>query len=157
MSRAGWRVDSGFDLDAFLARPLVARVATAGPRVRPVWFLWEDGCFWWLTGAWSTLARDLARDRRVELVVDTFDIATGEVLQVRALGEAEIVALDPDRMRRKLSRYLGPDSDNWEPRFKAGVVGDEETRFARLEPTRLVARDLSYAVAPDPSRSQRGT
>ncbi|MEU1944007.1 pyridoxamine 5'-phosphate oxidase family protein, partial [Streptomyces sp. NPDC020125] len=31
-----------FDVAAFLARPLVAQLATEGPRVRPVWFLWED-------------------------------------------------------------------------------------------------------------------
>jgi hypothetical protein len=32
-----------FDVAAFLAKPLVARVATAGPTARPVWFLWEEG------------------------------------------------------------------------------------------------------------------
>jgi nitroimidazol reductase NimA-like FMN-containing flavoprotein (pyridoxamine 5'-phosphate oxidase superfamily) len=121
-------------------------VATTGPRVRPIWFLWEDGCFWWLTGNWSTLARDLERDPTVELVVDTCDIATGEVLQVRARGEAEIVPYDPERAMRKLSRYLGPDTDNWEPRFRSGVVGDDDTRFVKLAPARLVVRDLSFAV-----------
>jgi hypothetical protein len=121
-------------------------VATTGPRVRPIWFLWEDGCFWWLTGSWSTLARDLERDPTVELVVDTCDLETGEVLQVRARGEAKIVPYDQERAMRKLSRYLGPDSDTWEPRFRAGVVGDDETRFVKLAPARLVARDLSFAV-----------
>jgi hypothetical protein len=80
MGRDGWRVDPGFDVDECLAQPLVARIATAGPRVRPVWFLWEDRCFWWLTGSWARLADDLARDSHVELVVDTCDLATGEVL-----------------------------------------------------------------------------
>jgi hypothetical protein len=28
-----------FDINNFLAQPLVARVATNGPTVRPVWFL----------------------------------------------------------------------------------------------------------------------
>ncbi|GAA2570690.1 hypothetical protein GCM10010424_11970 [Streptomyces lienomycini] len=36
---------SDFDTDTFLRRPLTARLATGGPTVRPVWFLWEDGAF----------------------------------------------------------------------------------------------------------------
>ncbi|GHA04301.1 hypothetical protein [Streptomyces purpurascens] len=35
-----------FDVDAFLRRPLTARLATNGPTVRPVWFLWEEDAFW---------------------------------------------------------------------------------------------------------------
>jgi hypothetical protein len=69
------------------------------------------------------------------------------VLQVRARGRAEIVPYDAERAMRKLSRYLGTDREKWEPRFQAGVVGDEATRFVRLEPARLVARDLSFAPA----------
>ena len=46
-----------FDVEAFLAQPLLARVATAGPAIRPAWFLWEDGSFWWLTGSYSRGAR----------------------------------------------------------------------------------------------------
>jgi hypothetical protein len=45
-----------FDVDAFLAQPLTARVATSGPTVRPTWYLWEDGAFWILTGPWATRA-----------------------------------------------------------------------------------------------------
>jgi nitroimidazol reductase NimA-like FMN-containing flavoprotein (pyridoxamine 5'-phosphate oxidase superfamily) len=132
-----------FDVDAFLAQPLVARVATTGPHVRPVWFLWEGGCFWWLTGSWSSLDRDLARDPRVELVVDTCDLETGEVLQVRASGNAEVVPFDDERAFRKLSRYVGADRDRWPERIRVGTFEDPTTRFARLEPARLVARDLS--------------
>lgn len=67
------------DLEAFLAH----RVAASGPTVRPVWFLWEDKAFWWLTGSWSALARRLQQDPAVALVVDTptdqaaLDQATG--------------------------------------------------------------------------------
>ncbi|GAA1311526.1 hypothetical protein GCM10009610_29380 [Pseudonocardia xinjiangensis] len=44
-----------FDVDEFLQDPLTARVATAGPTVRPTWFLWEDSVSWILTGPWSQL------------------------------------------------------------------------------------------------------
>jgi hypothetical protein len=40
MTQPEWRVEPGFPLDALLARPLVARVASAGPAITPVWFLW---------------------------------------------------------------------------------------------------------------------
>jgi nitroimidazol reductase NimA-like FMN-containing flavoprotein (pyridoxamine 5'-phosphate oxidase superfamily) len=84
-----------FDVDRFLEQPLVARVATNGPTVRPVWFLWEDGAFWWLTGSWSRLAERLRADPAVALVVDTCDVVTGSVRQVQARGDAEICPSTP--------------------------------------------------------------
>ena len=79
-----FEIDPGFDLEGFLAQPLVARVATAGPTIRPVWYLWEDRCFWWLTGRWTALPELLRKNPRVALVVDTCDLDTGRVLQVIA-------------------------------------------------------------------------
>ncbi len=140
----GWKVEAGFDLDAFLLQPLVARVATSGPTVRPVWYLWEDRAFWWLTGGWSPLTTLLERDSRIALVVDTCDLSTGTVLQVIARGSAELLPLDQDRARRWGSRYLGADERHWS-RFADGVFHDPSTRFLRLAPTTLRARDLSYS------------
>lgn len=142
-----------FDVDEFLAQPLVARVATNGPTVRPVWFLWEDGAFWWLTGSWSRLAEHLRDDSVVALVIDTCDLATGTVRQVQAWGDAEVVSFDADRAQRTLRRYLGDDPTRWDQeRFgvtEVGVAGSEQTAFVRLVPARLAARDLSFAPAPD--------
>jgi hypothetical protein len=87
---ANWEIEPGFDLDAFLALPLVARVAASGPSVRPVWFLWEERCFWWLTGSWSRLQTLLKRSPQVALVIDTCDLQTGRVLQVIASGNATV-------------------------------------------------------------------
>ena len=141
-----------FDVDDFLAQPLVARVATNGPAVRPVWFLWEDGAFWWLTGSWSRLAEHLRDDPTVALVIDTCDLVTGQVRQVQAWGDAEVVPFDAARARRKLRRYLGDDPTQWDQdRFgvtEDGMAGSEQTAFIRLAPTRLAARDLSFATAP---------
>ena len=143
-----WAIEPGFDLEAFLAQPLVAHVAAAGPTVRPVWFLWEERCFWWLTGGWSRLPAVLARDPHVALVVDTCELATGRVLQVIATGEAAIEPFDPARARRKLARYLGPDVSAWDPeRFLVGTFENESARFIRLAPARLRTRDLSYEVS----------
>ncbi|GGR33484.1 pyridoxamine 5'-phosphate oxidase family protein [Streptomyces roseolus] len=100
------------DVDEFLARPLVARVATAGPdgpTVRPVWFLWEEGAFWWLTGGYARLRRLVEADPRAALVVDTCDPAAGRVHAVTCRGTARPVPLDRGRAARKLVRYLGPE------------------------------------------------
>lgn len=132
------------ELDAYLAQPLVARVAASGPTVRPVWFLWEDGCFWWLTGSWSALTQRLTDDPAVALVVDTCDLSTGRVLQVAAAGVAEVVPLDRGRAVRKLTRYLGGDLSKWPARFLE-PLDDQETRLIRLVPQRrLTLRDLSF-------------
>ena len=148
MARPGdrWTVESGFDLDGFLRQPLVARVATigrTGPIVRPVWYLWEERAFWWLTGGWSKLGSHLERDPRVAIVVDTCDLDRGEVLQVTARGAAEVLPFDAERARRWGSRYLGPDERDWR-RFRQSVFDDPTTRFVVLRPAALQAHDLSY-------------
>jgi len=135
-----------FNVDQFLARPLIARVATTGPTVRPVWYLWEEHAFWWLTGSWSRLQTILEDDARAALVVDTCDLETGEILQVVAKGTVEVLDFDSERARRWGSRYLGPDERAW-GRFREGVFEDRSTRFVRLAPASLRAKDLSYSPA----------
>src|SRR5690606_27609645 len=92
----------------FLEQPLVAHVATAGPSLRPVWFLWEDGAFWWITGSYSQLRALLRREPTVRMVIDTCDLASGSVFQMNAAGKATVEPRDTDRIYRKLRRYLGP-------------------------------------------------
>lgn len=150
----GWKIDAGFDLERFLARPLVARLATAGPTVRPIWYLWEEQAFWWLTGDWSSLTRMLADNAEVALVVDECDLQTGTVIQVICHGRAEVVPFDHGRARRKLRRYLGDDESSWDERFSKGTFANPSVRLVRLEPRSLIARDLSFRpVAPAPVRA----
>ncbi|GAA1189312.1 hypothetical protein GCM10009654_53560 [Streptomyces hebeiensis] len=140
-----------FDIDFFLSAPLTARIATNGPTVRPVWFLWEEGAFWILTGPWAGLHDRVRADPRVSLVVDVCDLPTGHVRQVIARGSAELVPFDAPRGRRKLARYLGPDESRWDPRFVHYLHDDPRQRgttWLRLAPASLMARDLSY----DPGR-----
>jgi len=145
------RVTAAFDIEEYLARPLVCRIATAGPMVLPVWFLWEGGLFWILTGPWSRLPEAIDANPAVALVVDTCDLGSGKTLQVVASGLAELVAFDVERGRRLLGRYLGPDVDAWDPRFRdylglrSGTAAG--TIWARLRPDRLAARDLSFRAS----------
>lgn len=142
-----------FDIDSFLARPLTARLATTGPKVRPVWFLWEGGGFWVLTGPWSTVPADVAQDSHVAIVVDTCDLRTGECLQVIGRGHAHLLPFDPELVRRKLERYLGADSTRWDSRFWRYLSDEPDGLLLRITPTSLVAHDLSFApsaVRPSP-------
>ncbi len=138
------------EVQEFLALPLVAKVAANdpnGPTVRPVWFLFEDGVLWWLTGSYSRLGEWLRADPRVQIVIDTCDLNTGEVRAVTLTGQAKIHPLDADLATRKLSKYLGPDSSQWPTRFR-GTLDDPTTRLISLtpkHPPRL--RDLSFSPA----------
>jgi hypothetical protein len=129
-------------------------VATNGPTVRPVWFLWEDGAFWILTGPWSKLYERVKRDPELALVVDTCDLQTGTVQQVIARGTGELLPFDVERGRRKLRRYLGDDEARWDARFRRYLYGDRDekgTVWLHLAPRSLRARDLSYVVG-EPAR-----
>ncbi|MCX5529031.1 pyridoxamine 5'-phosphate oxidase family protein [Streptomyces sp. NBC_00006] len=140
-----------FDVDTFLRQPLTARLATSGPTVRPVWFLWEDGAFWVLTGPWARLFDRVKDDPHVALVVDECDVATGRVQQVIARGRAELVPFDVPRGRRKLVRYLGADEVLWDERFVDYLYDEPSERgtmWLKLRPTSLTAKDLSYIAAP---------
>lgn len=138
---------SEFDVDAFLALPLTARIATNGPTVRPVWFLWEDNAFWTITGPWAALPRRVRSDPSVAIVVDRCDLATGMVRQVIAQGRAALVPFDVPRGRRKLARYLGEDETRWDERFRR-YLHDNPAGIAwlRLQPDAVIAKDLSYTV-----------
>lgn len=135
-----------FDVDEFLAQPLTARVATAGPTVRPTWYLWEDGAFWILSGPWARLLSRVREDPHVALTIDVCDVATGLVRQVIARGPAAVLPFDVPRGRRKLTRYLGPDEASWDHRFRRYLHEDVGTVWLHVVPDSLRATDLSYTV-----------
>jgi len=93
--------------------------------VRPLWFLWEDGYFWLLSGAWSSVPARIGTDPVAALVVDTCDLLTGETVQVVARGRAEVVAFDVARCRggNGPGRLRGGDPDPAWPRGEARYGG----------------------------------
>jgi nitroimidazol reductase NimA-like FMN-containing flavoprotein (pyridoxamine 5'-phosphate oxidase superfamily) len=133
------------DAEEFLARPLTAHLATHGPHVRPVWFLWEDDAFWILTGSWSRVQRDVNRDPRVALAVDTTNLATGDTRQVLVTGRAEILPWDGDRGERMLRKYLGDDTGAWDHRFQRYLEGESGSVWLRVTTAQPKLVDLSYA------------
>jgi hypothetical protein len=137
------------DLDEFLARPLFAHLATAsdeGPRVSPVWFLWEDGVIW-IIGSRRTdsFPARVEGDSRCAIAVVDFDREQGLVQHVGMRGRATIEPFDPQRAERLLARYLGAGGDTWDRRFR-DTLGDPDNVFVRFVPDSAVARDVSYQL-----------
>ena len=137
-------LDTG--LDVFLARPLfcfLAQRSGDGPRVSPLWFLWEDGAVWTVAQL-----RDRSYPRRVREYPDTavavvdFDPETGRVEHVGMRGTASLEAFDRSRADRLLAKYLGDERAEWPERF-LGLDADDY-RLIRFVPETIVARDQSY-------------
>ncbi|MFI9389219.1 pyridoxamine 5'-phosphate oxidase family protein [Kutzneria sp. NPDC052558] len=146
--RIGPFAGAQFDVERFLDRPLVGRIALAGPVIRPFWYIWEEEAFWKLTGAWSILEQRLAADPEFELVIDTCDLRTGETRQVIAHGKAYVVPFDVPRGRRILTRYAGPHEDDWDARFQLrpdpSAFG---TKLCKMVPDDIWTVDLTYRPA----------
>jgi hypothetical protein len=136
------------NIEEFLQRPLVARVATNGPTLRPVWYLYEEPIFYWLTDTANVLHGAVERGERLVLVVDECDISTGEVIHVRARGFGEIIPVDRDRAMKKFSRYLGADQSTWDPRFVPSL-DLPSTRMCRFAPQSIEAADVSFMVTAE--------
>lgn len=133
------------DVARFLQRPLVARVATNGPTLRPVWYLYEEPAFYWLTDTANFLHRAVVGGERLVVVVDVSDLSTGEVVHVRARGYGEIVPVDRERAMRKFARYLGADESRWDPRFVPSL-DLPSARMCRFAPSSMEAADASFVV-----------
>ena len=138
-----------FDVDAFLAEPLTVRVATNGPTVRPLWYQWEEGSFWMMSGPWAKLFGRIQRDPEISLVIDVCELDRGRIIQVIASGAAEIAPFDIPRARRLLHRYLGPDEASWSSkpddyRSYLATPSPPGISWVKLKPRKLLPFNFSY-------------
>ncbi|WP_375256955.1 pyridoxamine 5'-phosphate oxidase family protein [Citreimonas sp.] len=139
-----------FDPEPVLAMPLMAMLATVSdegaPCNAPVWFLWEDGALWMPSSTGASSARRLEHEPRAAVEIVQFDNAGGVLLHVGMRGEAACVAMQPDRFRRLLSKYLGPDEAAWNPWFVDTVarIDDPDGRLIRLVPDSVFTNNVSF-------------
>lgn len=94
-------------------------VATSGPHASPVWALWRDGALVFSCGPRSRKARELARDPRVVVHLESGD----EVVIVE--GEAESVQVDDSVIDEYERKYA----------FRADKAGG----WYRVAPRRVLA------------------
>ena len=134
----------------FLAAPTVARLATYRRdgfiHLTPVWFLFEEGLFYFTLGERRRHLRNLKRDPRATVLVDVDrrpDTGLrGEVRAVMCCGNVQISA-DPDRVNsiaaRIDSRYLGALS----PEDGDVALSPETYELVVLTPVTVLTWDFS--------------
>jgi hypothetical protein len=141
-------------LSAVLDRPLfcfLAQRSAAGPRVSPLWFLWEDRRLWLVAQlADRSYPERVRRDPRAAVAVVDFDPAVGRVHHVGMRGEASLEPYDDDRATRLFRNYLGDPAD-WPDRFLD--LDPEKYRLVEFRPETVVARDQSYGRGDPPGAS----
>jgi PPOX class probable F420-dependent enzyme len=129
-------------MQEFLARPLLARLATVSPdgqpHVIPVWFLWEDGCAWVSSYRSTRKIGNLQQNPRCALVVD-IEQAEGQLAAVIVEGSAEMLnGLQSEtraRIERIYAKYLGPEGvlapepQSW--------LNSEENLLIKITPKRI--------------------
>ena len=101
--------------DAFLAEPLLARLATASadgqPHVVPVWFLWDGERIWISSYSSTRKIRELRANPRCSVVIDVQEPRHG-LTAVLIEGDAELYGAGQfarEMATRIYTRYLGPD------------------------------------------------
>ena len=105
------------EIDDFLAKPLLARMATTDPvtlqpHVVPVWYGWDGTSLWIGTFRGTRKVKDLLKNPRISVVIDVESNPEGLTAVVME-GEAEWVneprALMEEKTEWVYTRYLGPE------------------------------------------------
>lgn len=129
------------EYDAFLAQPLIARMATANPKtlqphVVPVWYAWDGTNLWINTFRGTRKVRDLLKNPLISVVVDNATPLEG-LSAVILEGKAEILDLPRAELEEKITwiyiRYLGTDGVN--AADPQSWIKDPEAILIRLSPS----------------------
>jgi general stress protein 26 len=144
-----------FDPLDVLTLPLMANLATVtqdgAPRNAPMWFLWEESALWLLGSTQNRSVARLTNDPRCAVEIVRFDADAGVLLHLGLRGVATIEAMEPDRFRRLLHKYLGEEGD-WNPWFIENVarIDDPDGRLIKLVPESVFTNNVSYfRTGPD--------
>ena len=133
-------------VDAFLERPLLARLATSDddrPRVLPMWFWWDGADIWMETSPTFPNARILRRNPNAALSVDEA-IGPFEMRAVLMRGRVEVIEAPPERVmtvvRRIYERYMSPD-ERGSAAGRAMLTGGH--LLLRFTPDKIVSWDTA--------------
>jgi len=73
------------------------------PHVKPVWAVWQDGALWWGTATKSVAGRNLARDPRISVHLESGDDTV--ILE----GRVEVIEPSPELIRAYNRKYSQPE------------------------------------------------
>ena len=138
------------EIDAFLAEPRLCHFGTVDaeghPRVRPLWFLWRDGEFWFTTRLQRRFTgRDLASSPRVAVSIASEDRPYRAVI---AHGHIEVVGRDEEVLLAIASRYGEKEGRRWLER----TVREPDRVAMRMRPEVLLSWDNSREGTDDISK-----
>src|SRR5207249_127070 len=107
--------------------------ANGNPRVRPLWYLWRDGTFWFTTRLETRhTGRDLAGTGRVAVSVASDERPYRAVV---AHGTIEVVGKDEGLLRAIATRYGTTEGKAW----VREVLGEADRIVLRLDPETLIS------------------
>lgn len=133
-------IDDVLDLPLFCFLSTVS--ADGDPRVSPLWFLWEDERMWMLGDIEKTYTSRVQSHPTTAIAVMDFNAIDARVRHIGMRGESGLVEIDDGRVERKLTKYLGENSDAWDPMFSD--IDPKRWKFIKFTPDTVVARDQSY-------------
>jgi PPOX class probable F420-dependent enzyme len=139
------------ELLTFLSEPRMAHLATATlsgiPRVNPIWFVYDEGCFYFSTRMGRVKGHHMQQNPSVAL-----SIATDErpYRAVCAFGKPEIVPKDRDKWLEKIStRYGEEEAKSW----VSEAAKQPDRVVIKLQPDRLLSWNYER---DDAERQDRG-
>ena len=131
-------------IEALLAQPVLARLATANPKtgqphVVPVWFLWDGQAIWISAFSSTRKVRDLVQNPRCAVLIEPEkpDKLQGVLFE----GPVELISQPPelvcDTSLRIYTRYMGYEGARAaEPQSWAV---DPENHLLKLTPSHIAA------------------
>src|SRR6266446_4723867 len=99
------------ELQAFLARPIIARLATvrpnSTPQIVPMWFLYEDGVMYMSTRTYAAKVKHLQKNPRAAVIVDEM-VAPMKNKVVTIEGTVEVLTTGVKETTTKIyHKYVG--------------------------------------------------
>src|SRR6058998_3897312 len=141
------------ELEAFLAAPRLCHFATVDlrgrPRVRPLWYLWRDGCFYFTT--------------RLEVRHTGSDVVAGSAVSISigseerpyravvASGRPKVIGKDEDLLRAISFRYGEREGAAW----LRGALRESDRTVLEMVPDSMVTWD--YGKGDYQRMSRRGS
>jgi nitroimidazol reductase NimA-like FMN-containing flavoprotein (pyridoxamine 5'-phosphate oxidase superfamily) len=130
-------------VNALLAQPVLARLATANPltlqpHVVPVWFWWDGEAVWISAFNSTRKVKDLQKNLRCAVLVEPKEETPG-LMGILFEGQAELIAQSDPRVKQIAAviyeRYVGPEGMN-----AADIqswLGDAENTLVYLKPEKI--------------------
>lgn len=132
------------EIDQFLGEPHIAVVATSGPsgkpHAMPIWYLWRDGKVLFHTGPESKKMRNLRKNDRVTVVVDSKQ-APYKVVIVE--GKAEELPGDKALSREIAIHYLGETQG-----ARYSDQSGEPSALVQVTPSKVISWDYARESNP---------